>query len=208
MCFSPNASLISFFANIISSTILYKFEPVIALFFIYISIMQIFDYIFWKNPEKNAINFYATKLAFVVNVAGPIFLAFLLHFFKKNIQPETKIVLVIYAAFAILYILSGYTAVDYTLVTPESSPSLYWAWNYLPGGRIVWFTYMVLILLIFFQHFPWPLNILVCLVSFFSYVFSYFRLKQHVAGRFWCYYGGFVPIIIVLFLLFFCKHKN
>ena len=161
--------------------------------------MQIFDYIFWKNP-KNAINFYTTKLAFIVNIAGPIFLAFLLYFFKKTIQPETKIVLVIYAAFSFLYILSGYSKVDYTFVTTESSPSLYWAWNYLPGGRIVFFLYMLLILIIFAQHFPWPLNLLVCFVSFFSYVYSYFHLKQHVSGRFWCYYGGFVPIIIVLYL--------
>lgn len=198
MCFSPNASLISFSTNLISSILLYQFEPVVALFFMYIGIMQIYDYIFWNN-HKNTINFYTTKLAFLTNIAGPIFLAILL---RKKLKFESQLFLVIYSACAIIYIINGWKEVDYTIVSIESAPSLYWKWNYLPGQRIVWTLYILLVLLIFAQHFNWPLNIIICIIVFGSYVFSYFRFKQHVSGRFWCYYGGFMPILIVIFCIF------
>ncbi len=199
MCYSSNASLISFVTCIVSSTILYNYNKIIALFFIFISFMQLFDYIFWNNNDKNMINFITTKIAMIFNAMQPVVLAVLIMFFmKQELKTISKILMLFYIICVSIYIIINWNKVDYTLVTYMSKPSLDWKWNHMPGFEFIWGLYLITFIILLFENFKSPLNYILIILLVGSFIMSIPYLKKYSLGRFWCYFAGYLPLVIVL----------
>jgi hypothetical protein len=161
--------------------------------------MQLFDYIFWTNQEKNNVNYVTTKIAMLFNVLQPVILALCIVLInKQKIKTESLVIFVIYMLCMSVYIITWWKDINYTLVTKESYPSLSWDWNSKVGYEFVYAIYLLLLISLFYQHFEYPINLFMVALTLISYIMAFPYFKNMSAGRFWCHYAGFLPIIIVL----------
>lgn len=202
MCYNAAASIISFTTGIISCVILSLFNPVLGLFFAWVTFMQLFDWIFWKNQEKNRVNYIMTKIAMCFNISQPIILAVLIIFLQKGqMKPFSKGVLILYIITSIICVVTSWHKVDYTLVHPISHPGLLWKWNHIPGNYILYSLYLILLTALIVQHFTYPTKHVFLLVTWISFIVSIAYLKKNALGRFWCYFAAYIPLLLSLLYL-------
>jgi hypothetical protein len=198
MCYSETASIVSFVTGVLSISVLYHYNPVIALFFGWVIAMQLFDYIFWRNQKRSCINYWTTKVATVFNALQPIVLAALIVYVgKRPLEVMSKWLLVVYIIVMGVYLLWHWTKIDYTLAGYKGYKSLYWKWNYMSGSAIVYGLFLLVFLALIYQHFDTPSNLIIGILVLGSFIFSYFYVKESAVGRIWCYFAGFVPLILV-----------
>lgn len=177
---------------------LYKYDPGIALFFVYVGLMQIYDYIFWMNPYKNNVNYYFTKLAMLTNILQPIVLAILLQQFGHGLKKWSKILLLTYVVASVVYIGATWKYVDYTLVQKQSCESLYWQWNYMTGWLLFYTLFVVTMSMLFYENLPRPINLVLTITSLLSLALGTYYFKGNTGGRFWCWLFGFIPLVLVI----------
>lgn len=209
MCYNSQASIQAFIIGTISSIILYQTDPILSILAFFIYVMQLYDYIFWNNLTKNNINYIFTKIAMITNHLQPIILALAIIYIKKdklfNIE---KISLASYTIIAIIYTIYYWNDINYTLITDESKPSLYWEWNDKDGNILLYLLYLITMLLLLYYHFTFPSNIILIVLFILSFLFSgFYYFKNKAVGRFWCYYAPFI-IFIYSCLMFLYKNYN
>jgi hypothetical protein len=158
--------------------------------------MQYYDVIFWLNQKKNPTNFIATKLAMITNHLQPIIYAYLISK-QYTISIYNKILLFIYTAFAILYSINAYKKIDYTLVTKQTSPVLFWEWNHVTNYDS-FYTLFVLVLVLFSLELPYPFNWLMLILNGASFLFSRFTMKREVMGKYWCILASYLPLTFII----------
>jgi hypothetical protein len=203
MCFNASASMISFITGTLSSLVLFYYNKPLAVFLLFVTFMQVFDYIFWQNQEKNRMNAITTKVAMIFNHLQPIVLALSLIYFGKTLPPLSIFFITLYTIIISLYTYIHWNKVDYTLVTPQSSPGLFWQWNYQEYRYVTYFIYLCTIIVLLLQNIEYPLNIIIVLFTVGTFIFSYFsHLKIKSVGRMWCHYSGFIPVFIALYYVF------
>lgn len=202
MCYTFNASLWSFVTSTIFSVILMRFNVVLGGFFLFVGLMQLYDLIFWSHLSKNNINFISTKMAMISNNFQPVVLGLLLILTKVKLNKFTLILFVIYLITSIIYSIYSWNKISYTLISPSSSPSLYWEWNNLPGSPYYYSFYLIITILLLYDGFTWPLNYILIGIMSVSFIFSYYNFKKEFStGRFWCYFTGFIPALIIIVLI-------
>jgi hypothetical protein len=220
MCFTKEVSLTAFVINVIFSVLLFNSNSkndelkIMALFFAFVGLMQLYDYIFWSNPSKTTINKITTKLAMLTNHIQPIVLGLLILFYKNSIEQSSKIVLLIYTVVAILYTINIYDKVNYTETEnincedpEEIAPDvckqkqyLNWEWNEQEYNNIIYTLFILALCFLSFNNFSHPLNLVLVLFTIITFFMSYLNYKTTGIGRFWCYFASFIPLI--LFILF------
>lgn len=172
--------------------------------------MQLYDYIFWNNLTKNNINHIFTKIAMITNHLQPIILALAIIYIKKDkLLNIEKISLASYTIIATIYTIYYWNDIDYTLITEKSKPSLQWLWNDKDGNILLYLLYIISISLLFYNHFPYPGNIIVILLFILSFLFSgFYYFKNKAVGRFWCYYGVFIIFIYSIGMYLYKKYNK
>jgi hypothetical protein len=204
MCVSLRMSIISSITSLISASILYYFskETVykrLALFFLFVSLMQWYDIIFWLNQTPNTTNYVFTKIAMISNHLQPIVLAYVLSS-EIKLNTITQILLYTYMIYAFFYSIVCFQNIQYTLVTPRTSPVLDWEWNFIHGYMIMYVLFFVLDACILF-HLPYPLNYIMITIQISSFVFSKYITRffsvVHTAGKLWCVLASYIPIILL-----------
>lgn len=211
MCYNATASIISFTTGIISSVVLCLYNPILGLFFAWVTCMQLFDWIFWNNQKRTRLNFVITKIATFFNISQPIILAALIVLFQKEpLKPFSQGVLLLYVFVSVIYIATSWHKVDYTLVDPISYPGLFWKWNHMPGNFIIYSLYLVLLSALIVQHFKYPIMQIFLLVTWVSFIVSIAHLKKKALGRFWCYFAAYIPLLLSVMYLsrINCGHLN
>jgi len=200
---SKNATIIS----IISCWILYtnafhqnkkihKTLQVLALFFLFVSLMQIYDWIFWENLNKSKINYIFTKIAMISNHLQPIIYALLINYLIKPIDGSSIFVLILYSIYAFIYSVYYWNQIDYTLVSKESSPALYWKWNFFKGAEIL---YLLFLISLSFTslNLVYPLNYIMVLINIISFFFSLYVFKKEIVGQLWCVIASYIPVFLI-----------
>lgn len=196
----------NFLIGIVSSSILYIYNPVLSVLYAFVSLIQLYDYLFWTHPTKSAFNFWLTKLAMITNHLQPIVLALaIVTVGKQALRPLSKAFLIAYTLVALVYSTIAWKKISYTQVSPLSYGSLYWEWNYAPGRILMYSLFIATVCLLIYEHIHTPMNILAALLVLFSFLLSYMLYKGRTVGRFWCWIGGWTPIVYVLFYLFFFR---
>ena len=97
MCYTSKDSLIAYIIGTVSNIYLFynsrnSDEKVISIFFLFVSQMQLFDYLFWKNKECKKNNKLITKFAIIFNHLQPVVLFLLLKYFKYDINKYAIII--------------------------------------------------------------------------------------------------------------------
>ena len=204
MCFSTATSLEVLAANHIVSFILYyTYDKILSLFYVFIGFMQFWDYLFWKFPKKSNINFWATKMAMLNNHIQPIVFAIAISYYKKIwLDTFNIIIILLYSIIALIYSIYAWFHIDYTVVTPESSPGLYWKWNHFPGNYILYILFVFVIISLLFTYYPYPLNITFCIAVICILIYAYMNYKkQSDFSILWCNYSIYLPVFTLLFYI-------
>lgn len=208
MCYSKRVSAVTFVFNLFGSIALYQLGSIstlqrLAVFFFWIGLQQLYDWIFWTWSPPSQINSFVTKLAMISNHLQPIVLFVVSEKQKQNLLSLG--LLLLYTIYIAIYTARIWSVVDYTEVTPSSGSSLEWKWNNQVGGGFVYFLFMLSFLVQFLIGFTSPWNVLMCGFSLLSYLIAWFDWnKQHVVGRGWCWLGALGPgLVLTLDLLVF-----
>jgi len=218
MCYSLQASKNSLLINIISCFILYhgindnlKFtrpHKILSFFFLFVGLMQLYDWIFWDNQDlsdinQQNINYTFTKIAMISNHLQPIVLALLILYFNKQLGYYSQIIIIIYTIVIIFYSLKAYNKINYTVVKKEKEDNkvhdiLYWEWNYQDNGTIIYFLFLLCLCILFYENFNIPLNIILVFIGLYSFIYSF--NKHNSVGRFWCERSAYIPLLLLILI--------
>lgn len=212
MCYSPNVSLFAFVVAIASSSVLLLWDPVspairaIAVALAFVSIMQVFDYLFWTHAawaRRPALNAALTKLAMLANHAQPLVLFAVLHHWLGRSEANTdsniaRILLATYTVAAVVYTAVAWPRLTGTFVRPETNGSLYWEWNYMPGSRLLYVLYTAAIVSTLMAYLPRPLGYATSGFAVASVIFATLWYKGRVSGRMWCWIAALFPAVLLL----------
>jgi len=216
MCYSERASIKATIIGFVSSFLLYKesinsgqkyklFQK-LALFFAFVTVMQIYDAIFWRslkdNNGENNINFIFTKIAMITNHLQPIVLAFLIgSLFPLN--DLSKMMLYSYIIVVGIYSIIAFNKISYTQVSKISTPSLHWQWNTLDlensiiNPTFVYALFLATICVICLQL-PNPISYIMIFINLSTFFFSKFNYKNTEIGRMWCHIAVYSPLFLLL----------
>lgn len=214
MCYTLKASINTSIIGLVSSFILYnktsdvsnkysKIFKVLALFFTFVTLMQIYDVIFWKSLEydnvggKTQINFLFTKIAMITNHLQPLVLAYLINTIIP-LNTVSKFMVLIYTILGIVFSIRAFNKISYTVVTETSSPSLYWEWNNFDKsyfGYLVYTVFLMTFAVLCFQL-DYPINIVMMLFNFFTFFLAKYKYKASGVGRFWCVFAAYIPLVL------------
>lgn len=201
MCFSAKSSLSAFFLGIISSILLIYFgnkkynkeNTAFGIYFIYVSFMQLFDYLFWNDLDnKNKINEKVTLIAPLFIFYQPLVLFIIKSIIFKNIK---------FSLFSIInffYIISVY--IDYTKflkneknkITNVKHNHLHWPWKKYQNL----YFYFILLLLNVFYLTNFKYSFLIFLLGTFFILISNFYFNYSI-GEVWCFFVVLIPLIMI-----------
>ena len=211
MCYSANTSLFVFSVYVLTSALLFVYPAksntpkILASFFMFVAVIQLFDYIFWTHQDmrdKNTanVNYIFTKTAMIWNHMQPIVLAILILLYKARLTYASQLIILYYTLFAIVYSIIAYNKITYTLaIDHENNKILYWEWNYIYIICWVFYSLFLLTLVILcYENFEYPINIIACMICVLSFSLSGYYWKNTIWGRYWCKIVGFIPIIFLL----------
>ena len=200
MCFSKEISLVTFIIGAIGSALVYslntKIDKILAIFFFYVILMQLVEYILWNNLTCNIINKITTFTAIILNSTQPILLAMLvLYNYKLPNQTSLIIYTILYSLMMIIYNLQ-----TKTLCTLKNKFNhLEWKWNNL---FLYWLVYGIYIFYLSYilLSIPFNWNIILLLLIVLPYVLSiYVYFGTNNIGSLWCFFAAFIPIIWFIF---------
>ena len=225
MCYSEEQSRKSFLINIVACYVLYNYNTdathkILALFFGFVGIMQLFDIIFWNNlnikdPEQANINYTTTKIALFANHLQPIVLAYLIYIFTGSLGQLSKILLTIYTVIIIFYTINAFNKIKYTQISNVSirdtndlffpnteddiiKPSLKWEWTMQEYNTPVYLTFLLTLVVLSYENFNYPFNIVLAFINVFTFVLSLYYYKGQSVGRFWCKFAAWLPLLFIL----------
>ena len=213
MCYTKDVSRNSFLINIVTCIVLYKTKNktnmILALFFGFVGLMQLFDWIFWSNQDllnsKEArINFATTKIAMIINHLQPIVLAGLIYFFNGSLKSSSKFIVGLYTIFSIIYTINVYHQIDYTMAKTinvydnKRAQTLYWQWNDKIGSSFVYGIYLLCVSILTYENLSFPINIIFALINIITFGVSGYYFKGNTIGRFWCAISSYLPLLILL----------
>lgn len=197
MCYSAKDSALAYGINLVSCAALFYFArdsqfKVLALFFLFVGQMQLFDYYFWQNQKCDKANNIMTKFAIGFNHYQPSVLFFLQQAFGFSQSILALIVLGAYSLYSMIYNLKAFKKVNCTL--PKNG-SLEWAWTDLDGNYIFYPLFVLYLVVASFNFTSRPVQLAAALVSIISFLVANKRtiLNIHM-GRAWCYFAALMPL--------------
>lgn len=181
--------------------------------FVFIGLMQLFDWIFWENqdmtdPKQASINYFFTKIAMIVNNTQPIVLAYLIYSYTNTLGELSKIMMIFFTFIFILYTLITFNTIDYTLAeaTDSRGKVLNWKWNQGKGSRVFYIVFFITLCLLAYENFNYPINIVFVLMNAITFILSDYyyqsldsKYKYKFVGRFWCKNIALMPLLFLLF---------
>lgn len=214
MCYSKEVSQRSFIINVITCYILYNYNSnntnkILALFFAFVGLMQLFDWIFWEhqnmfNQNEKNINFVFTKIAMIANHLQPIILALILYLFNGKLPILSIYIVILYTIVVVPYTKS--LSIDYTLVkniktkNNKTKTSLYWQWNSAHNSYLVYAIFLITLSVLSFENFNYPMNIILVFINLFSFFLANFYYKSEYVGRFWCETASLIPLLFLILI--------
>lgn len=208
MCYSKQASIIAFTVNLLASYYLFHLASgqakILALFFAYVGLMQLFDLIFWSNqnmsdPKQEYINRTLTKIAMLINHLQPIIFALLIVVFTGKLGALSKPIMFLYTAVALFYSANIFGKLLHTMPLQPGQP-LYWQWNYESYSLPFYILFLVSFSVLSYEHFEHPLNWTLVFINSTSFMLSFIKFKEHYVGRFWCKIAAWIPLLLILLM--------
>lgn len=204
MCYSIQASIRAFAISLLACGVLIvkktgRDAKILGWFFLFVSLMQLWDAAFWKWPAPSHLNKVATKAAMIFNHLQPLILLVLILHFKNQASPGSIKFLWLYIALIIPYSLVMWKKIEFTGPGPHGS--LEWKWNKGPHAGIVYFVFLATLCLLFVENIRKPVGTFAAVITAISFFWSAWKYgKQNSTGRFWCYFAAFAPLLFLPFM--------
>ena len=217
MCYSATDSVIGFVIGMTSSCLLYykgikKNDgdyKMLAVFFMYITFMQFWDFVFWKSQQQPALNSIATKAAILWNNFQPVVLFLLSRHFGSVKTPVTQqlsfYVLVAYMISALPYTIQALQEIQSTkeqqvCASTEGCKVIVWDWNIRSSGNIVYGLFLLSFCVTFFEQIRNSnLRIASIIAAIVTFAFSTVKYRvKRIVGRMWCFFAAFVPAMLLM----------
>lgn len=209
MCFSANASIVTFLIGILGSLLLiyyanpkFKLEnKIFGITFIFISLIQLMDFIFWIDLQnKIGINKVATIVGPILNTGQPLIIWFIkLFYLKPNIFSVNNIGITVINIVYLVKLIHNYMRFlqNDKLVTGTFEGHLKWPWIKYSDH---WFYAILLGINIFYlTDFNYSF-ILFCIIYFFLIVSKVYF--EYNFGELWCFFGAFIPFLMTVFTFY------
>jgi len=211
MCINANISIATFAISVLSSIILIKYglkkyekeNKVAGLFFIYISLMQIFEYFIWT--DINDLYFNGNSIASQISALFIFTQPIILYFIKLFVYnpPTINWQYAFIESIFFIYVLFCYTKYQTTQQQKSCFPDkttglLNWSWiNYM--DYIIYFSVFVFSIFIYVDF---RYAIISSLWLFSVLDLGYFITPKKY-GALFCFTAGFSPLLFLLWQIFF-----
>lgn len=207
MCYSSNASIMSFLFGIIGSILVFTLgsvsNKIIGGFIGFVSLMQLIEYLLWNHQICDNYNKFLSILGMILNHMQPVVLGILILLFNKSI-PLYNYNIILLVLFIYLIIIIPYSLqfnskynLQYTL---KSMKHLKWNWNLMKYSNIIYIIFLLAMMLLFIYGLPSKkLGVIAGLAAFITFLTSFIIYPQEFIGVLWCFYITFIPIIYYLF---------
>jgi hypothetical protein len=215
MCYSKEVSIATYTIGTISSILLYNRKnpslKINGLFFLFVTQMQLIDYLIWKNNECNKFNTDISHIGAILNHMQPIILYILVKHFNKNLKDNQKnildMIIIIYLLSLLNYNKNIYP-LECTEVKEDSKPYLKWGWNYKPNNTIFYVLFIAILSLLQLFGLEKPYNIFISIILLLSLIGSrVITGKRKYLGAMWCWFSALLPAILLLFDMYL-ENKN
>lgn len=200
MCFSERASIVSFFFGIIGSLLLISLDSInnkiIGYYFIYISFMQIIDFLLWRHQVCDDYNRMVSLLGMLLNNSQPIVLGMIILLFNPKHQNIILSFMLLYLCVVIPYSIPFVTDKKLQCTLKGKEKHLLWNWNLLKYSLIMYFIYLFVVCGLFIYGLTnFKIGSFVAFIAIITYISSLFIYTQKYVGTIWCYYSAFIPIL-------------
>ena len=207
MCYTKFDTIVVYIINFIVCILLFysnkgvssnNDHKIIALFLLFVGQMQIFDYIFWTNPECTNMNKIGTKLAIIFNHLQPIVLLYLQKTYGYPESTVTNWMKRMYITIIVIYSIYALYQVECTGRSKKTN-IVVWEWNFLPGSRFVYLLFVGFLIVLASQYKTKFYRIISIIVILTTLIAGFIKPGlNESAGRAWCYYAAFTPLIIFI----------
>lgn len=209
MCYTVESSLVALTTGALSAFALAwtgdSSEVILALLFLFIITMQLFDAIFWstqkavKMGDRRAIivNTFFTKAAMLYNHLQPIVLGGLIAYVTASSLPMwSTIALLVYSVVATLYTANVWATTTVTIEQPPAKPGLFWQWTKGQNYELMYSTFMATVAILFVENLSGKATLLGLSLTAGTLFFSVERHGgKSDAGRWWCNYAAYIPLL-------------
>lgn len=209
MCYSSEVSLLTYSTGMLGCWYLYKSgRKIESIFYAWVIQMQLIEFFLWrnqfgKNSSQSDLVKYANKVftyaGILVNHAEPIVLWLaVMYYTKKKLPLWVTSYMLMFTIVISKYTMEVLMRADYTTVTKESSPHLYWKWNNGDNGKVIYGIFLGALIVLFCQlPKTGKFNAFLATVSFgLSY---YIYRDKKVVGSMWCFASAFAPWILLAY---------
>jgi hypothetical protein len=210
MCFNDKTSIVTFLIGTGFSIILmnygnikYKKDNIVfGIFFIFISLIQFMDFLFWIDLQnKLGINYIVTLLGPLLNVGQPLILYVikLLNFSIGKKINKIDIFIALLNCLYLFYLIKMYSTFisKGKKITSVKYNHLNWPW--LKYSNKSYYLFMLTINIFYLSNFTY--SFIVFLVTYFFLYLSIIYFSYRI-GELWCFFGSFIPIIMFILSYF------
>ena len=214
MCFNKETSLIAFiFPTLFCIRLLMfkndNFKQLIGAFGISVTIIQLFEFFIWKYYKIEKINNFFSLLTKIVTTIHPLLLFICYQcLYKKNIENEFIIIVVIYLILSVNRIKKYFKNYNNLITKIGNSGKLLWPnkiKNYDLGAFDIIFYHLILII-VFYKIYKLDNRLLILFKYYFfiflitmSYIFylqpKTFDTFNGLFNTLWCFSGVSIPLI-------------
>jgi len=198
MCFSEGASLATLLVGLTSSAFVYSIgrprDKIWGIFFAFVSLMQLIEYLLWKHKVCDAYNKMLSMFGIILNLLQPVVFFFLVMYFKDipNKKP-LYIIITLYVALLSKHFID-YMKSPSCIVKGEGG-HLRWKWADLKSA---WFFHLIYIVSFMALGYYSGMNGALWGVPL-LYTISYaVYSRANVVGEMWCVLAVFAPIAYYL----------
>lgn len=198
MCFSEQASIVSFTAGILGSILCISLgtipDKVVGFFLGYVSLMQGIEFLLWRHQICDDYNRMISIMGLLLNHMQPIVLGLIiLYIARPKTHALIMLLICIYTVVITIYSIPFFANTPNQCTLKNETNHLFWKWNTMKGSILVYIIFvftMCCILILGVKY-----GVKYALMTLFTYASSLILYPQAVAGAMWCYYVAFFPIL-------------
>jgi hypothetical protein len=208
MCFSEKASIVSFLFGIFGSILCISLggidNKIIGYYFVYISFMQLIDYLLWRHQTCDDYNKLVSLTGMLLNHSQPIVLGLIILLLNPKYVGTISTLMFIYLCVIIPYSIPFVTNTKLQCTLKGKENHLIWNWNIMKYAEIVFSIYLFVVCgLLYYGLTNKRMGSFAVFIAIVTYVSSYVIYSSKYVGTIWCYYSAFIPILY--YLLEICK---